>query len=232
MRTIRLLSLAVFAVLSVAGASAAQDKSPTLLNALEVRQLIARGEPGDHARLAAHFTALAERSQAEARRHTSMSTAFVGNPSRNLGTGLSAHCKRIAALNTESAAAARELAKHHGALAGGAASKPPATTGRSDQNLTAPDPTAQELIALAAKANTPSDHRLLEEYFQTLAKTYTGEAADHTATAATYRGLPRNPGTAAAMAAHCDRLARLSRDLAAEATKAAGEHKAAGSSAK
>jgi len=42
--------------------------------------------PGDNARLAAHFTALADRYAAEAKRHTSMAQSFVDNPSRNLGT--------------------------------------------------------------------------------------------------------------------------------------------------
>ena len=116
---IRSLSLAALAFLMFGGNAAAQDKSPALLNALEVRQLVAHAEPSDHARLTGHFTALAERYTAEAKRHTSMSQDTVGNPSRNLTTGLSAHCKRLAELNTESAAAATELATYHQKLAAG-----------------------------------------------------------------------------------------------------------------
>ena len=143
-----------------------------------MQQLVKRAEPGDNARLAAHFTALAERYTAEAKRHTSMSQSFVGNPSRNLGTGMSAHCKQLADLNTQSATTLRELAalppeaggwcrqrrRHRLALAfeGGAG---------------APAPTEQELNALAAKASTPADHRALEEYFLTLAKRYTADAS-------------------------------------------------------
>lgn len=223
MRTIRLLLFTGLAVLSVAGPSAAQDKSAAVLNALELRQLIARSEPGDHAKLIAHFTALADRYAAEARRHTSMSTGFVGNPSRSLGAGMSVHCKRLADLNTRSAATARELAAHHVKLGGNIPTAQPPDGARFEGGAGAPDPTADELNALAARARTPSDHQLVEEYFSRLAQRYTAEAADHTTMAAAYRSLPRSPGNAAAV--HCDRLAVLARDSANEAAKAAAEHK-------
>ena len=98
MRTVhfRSLSIAAIAVLTFAGSVAAQEKPSGLLNSLEVQQLVKRAEPGDNARLAAPFTALADRYAAEAKRHTSMAQSFVGNPSRNLGTGMSAHCKQLA----------------------------------------------------------------------------------------------------------------------------------------
>jgi hypothetical protein len=88
MRTIhfRSLALAAVAALTFAANGAAQDRAPGLLNNLEVRQLVARAEPGDQAQLSAHFTALGDRYAAEAKRHISMSQSFIGNPSRNLGT--------------------------------------------------------------------------------------------------------------------------------------------------
>ena len=91
MRTVhfRSLSIAAVAVLTFAGSVAAQEKPSGLLNSLEVQQLVKRAEPGDNARLAAHFTALADRYAAEAKRHTSMAHSSVGNPSRNLGTVMS-----------------------------------------------------------------------------------------------------------------------------------------------
>ena len=91
MRTVyfRSLSIAAMVVLTFAGSVAAQEKPSGLLNSLEVQQLVKRAEPGDNARLAVHFTALADRYAAEAKRHTSMAQSFVGNPSRNLGTGMS-----------------------------------------------------------------------------------------------------------------------------------------------
>ena len=37
-------------------------------------------------------------------------SSFIDNQSRNLGTGMSAHCKQLANLKTQSATAVRELA--------------------------------------------------------------------------------------------------------------------------
>jgi hypothetical protein len=222
MRTllIRSLSLPALAFLVLSGNAVAQDKSSALLNTLEVQQLVKRAEPGDNARLAAHFTALAERYAAEARRHTSMAQSFIGNPSRNLGTGMSAHCKRLADLNTQSANELRELAAYHQKLASGAVATPPVGGARFEGGAGAPAPTDQELNAMAAKASTPADHRALEEYFLTSAKRYTADANEHVAMANTYRGT-----RIAQAAVHCDRLVALSRDEAKEATAAAAMHK-------
>jgi hypothetical protein len=214
--TIGALSLFTF----MGGVASAQNRSTAVLNALEVRQLVARAEPVDHARLSAHFAALGDRYTAEAKRHTSMSQSFIGNPSRNLGTGMSVHCKRLADLNTQSATTARELAAFHGKLTTGAASTPPLDGARFQSGAGAPAPTDQELNALAAKAGTPADHRTLEEYFLTLAKRYTADADEHVAMAQTYRGT-----RIAQAAVHCDRLVALSRDEAKEATEAAAMHK-------
>jgi len=222
MKTIRIrsLSLPAIAFLVFSGNGAAQDKPPALLNTLEVQQLVKRAEPGDNARLAAHFTALAERYSAEAKRQTSMAQSFVGNPSRNLGTGMSAHCKRLAELNTQSATTVRELATYHQKLAAGVAAMPPAAGGRFRGGAGAPMPTDHELNVLAARAATPSEHGALAEYFQTLAKRDTAEANEHVALAQAYRGT-----RIAQAAVHHDRLAELSRDSAKEAAAAAAMHK-------
>ena len=217
---IRTLSVAALALAAFAGSATAQDKSPTLLNTLEVQQLVKRAEAGDNARLAAHFTALAERYVAEAKRHTSMSQSFAGNPSRNLGTGMSAHCKQLAELNTQSATTLRELATYHRGLAAGAAVVPPAAGSHFEGGAGAPRPTDQELNAMAAKAGTPADHLALEEYFLTLAKRDTAEANEHLALAQAYRGT-----RIAQAAVHHDRLAGLARDSAKEATAGAEMHK-------
>ena len=217
---IRSLSLPALALLVFAGSVVAQDKSPALLNTLEVQELVKRAEPGDNARLAAHFTALAERYVAEARRHTSMAQSFAGNPSRNLGTGMSAHCKQLADLNTKSATELRELASYHLKLASGATVTPPAGGARFEGGAGAPVPSEQELKAMAAKASTPADHRALEEYFLTSAKRYTADANEHVATANTYRGTKN-----AQAAVHCDSVVRLSKAAAKEATDAASMHK-------
>ena len=216
----RSVVIAAVALLTMAGSVSAQGTPGGLLNSLEVRQLVARAEPADNAGLGVHFSALADRYAAEAKRHISMSQSFIGNPSRNLGTGMSAHCKRLADLNTESAATVRELAAYHEKLASGTPATPPKDGARFQGGAGAPEPTAKELDALAAKANTPAEHRALEEYFLTLANRYTNEANDHVTLAQTYRGT-----RIAQAAVHHDRLAGLSRDAAKEATAAAEMHK-------
>jgi hypothetical protein len=222
MRTVhfRSFAFAAAAFLSVAGTVAAQEKPSGLLNSLEVRQLVARAEPADNARLALHFSALADRYTAEAKRHVSMSQSFVGNPSRNLGSGMSIHCKRLADLNTQSATTVRELASYHDKLAAGTPATPPQGGARFQGGAGAPEPSEKELNALAAKAGTPAEHRALEEYFLTLAKRYTADANEHVTLAQTYRGTR----IAQAAVIH-DRLAGIARDSAKEATTAADMHK-------
>jgi len=221
MRAIQIgsVSVAALAVLAFAGSAAAQDNSPALLSTLEVRQLVAHAEPNDHARLSVHFTALAERHTAEGKRHTSMSQDTVGNPSRNLTTGLRAHCERLAKLNMQSATAVHELATYHEKLAAGAPATAPTSGARFEEGAGAPAPTDQQLSDLAAKARTPADHRGLEQYFLALATRYTADAKAHVAWAQTYRGTRFG-----SMAVHCDRLAGLARDAAKEATGAAAMH--------
>ena len=100
---IRPLVIGTLAMLTLAGAATSQTASP-VLSTLEVQTLVASSEPGDHARLSAHFAALADRYAADASRHTAMAQASVGTPSRTPGAGMSIHCKRLAELNTQSAA--------------------------------------------------------------------------------------------------------------------------------
>lgn len=222
MRTMhfRSLSIAALVFLALAGTTAAQSKSAALLNTLEVQQLVTRGASGDHARLSAHFTALADQYAAEAQQHTSMSQGFAGNTTRTLGTGMSAHCKRLAELNTESATTVRKLAAHHRKLADGVSSSAPPDGARFQGGGGAAGPTDQELRALAAKASTAADHHVLQEYFLTLAKRYNAAANEHVAMGQTYRGTK-----IAHVAVNCDRLVALSRDSSKEATEAAAMHR-------
>lgn len=222
MRTIhrRALAVAALAVFALAAHAVAQTSSSAVLNALEVRKLVASADPGDNARLSAHFAALAERYMAEAKRHTAMAGAFGGNPNRRSGATSSTHCKRLAQLNTESAATVRELATYHERLAAGAPSTAPRGGAPFEGGAGAPAPSDRDLSALAAKASTPADHRGLEEYFLTAAKQYTADASEHLAMAQAYRGT-----RIAQAAVHCDRLVTLSRDAAKEANAAAAEHK-------
>lgn len=216
--TFRSLAIGTLTVFMVAGTAASQTASP-LLHTLDVQRRVASSEPGDNARLSAHFAALADRYDSEATRHTTMAQSFVGNPNRNTGSGMTGHCQRLAEHNTQSAATLRELAAHHKALATGAASTAPAGGGRFQGGAGASEPTDAELKALAAKAATPADHRLLQEYFLTAAKRYTSDANDHTAIARSYRG------TRIAQAAdHCDRIVAKARESKKEAAAAASVH--------
>jgi hypothetical protein len=209
--------MGALAVVTIMGTASAQT-SP-ILSAVEVRKLVVSAEPADHTRLAEHFSALAARYDAEVRRHNAMAASFASNPSRNLGTGMSAHCKRLATLNTETAATLRELAGHHKTLAAGVPSTVPRDAARFQAGAGAPEPTEAELKALAAKAATPADHGALQEYFLTLAKRYTAEASEHAAIAQSYRGT-----RIAQAAAHCERIEANAREAAKEATAAAAMH--------
>jgi hypothetical protein len=224
--TLRAAALGAVTVLVCAGAARAQAgaqagaRSP-ILSTLEVKKLVASGDPADNARLAAHFSALADQYAADAERHKEMAQAFIASPTRRTAVNAAAdHCKRLAELNTEAAKTLRELAAHHDKLAAGAASTAPKGAGRFESGAGAKTPTAAELSALAAKARTPADHHSLEEYFLTAAKRYTADANEHVAMAQAYRGTKFAQG-----AAHCDRLVQLSRDAAKEATAAAAVHK-------
>ena len=217
---IRPMFLAVAVLVACATSVAAQDKPSGLLSTLEVRQLVARAGPADHARLAVHFSALADRYTAEVKRHTAMSQNFGGNPSRNLGAGMSVHCKRLADLNTQEAAAVRELVAYHEKLAAGTPAIAPPGSARYEAGVGAREPSDKELNALAAKASTPAEHKALAEYFTTMAKRYTAEADEHVMLAQTYRGTR----IAQAAVIH-DRLAGLARESAKEATAAVAMHR-------
>src|SRR5262245_41578900 len=81
----------------------AQTRSP-ILNTLEVQKLVASTDPADNARLSAHFLALADRYAIEATRHDAMAQALIASPTRRTPTNTAAdHCKRLAALNKQSA---------------------------------------------------------------------------------------------------------------------------------
>ena len=211
--------MAAVACLAFGATALAQSASPTL-NVLEVRKLVASAEPGDHARLSAHFAALADRYAADATRHSAMAQAFLAAPTRRVPANNAAdHCNRLASLNMQSADTLRELAAHHEKLAAGTPSTPPNGSARFQGGAGAPEPTDAEFNALAAQANTPAEHRGLQEYFLTAAKRYRADANDHVAMAQAYRGT-----RIAQAAVHCDRLVSLFRDEAKEATAAAEMH--------
>ena len=222
MRTIliRVVAGVALALAALANSANAQTGSP-ILNALEVQKLVASGGPADNARLSAHFAALADNYTREAARHSAMAQAFIAAPTRRTPANAAAdHCKRLATLNKESADTLRELAAYHEKRAAGAVAAAPKGGARFQSGSGAPEPSDDELSALAARASTPADHLALEEYFQRAAKRYRDAVNEHSSMAEAYRG-----NRIAQAAVHCDRLVSLSRDEAKEATEAAAMHK-------
>ncbi len=218
MRTIHLTAFVVgLLALSVAQAATHPE---LVLNVMELQKLIASGTAGDNARLAVHFTALADQSASEARRHQTMSSGFGVNPNRQLGTQMAPHCNRLAKLSEEAAATLRELAAHHQKLAAGTSSTAPSAAAAYQSGKGARVPTDIELKDLAAKASTAADHHALMEYFSETAKRHTAAANDHVRMAQSYRG-----GRIASAAVHCDHMVRVSREAAKEASAAATMHK-------
>lgn len=216
-------ALVAAAVVAGAAAVAAAQTPPGLLNRLEVQRFVAADTPEANVALAGHFTALADRYAADAAGHTAMGKAYSANANRSAGTNASRHCERLASLAAESSTAAREMATYHRDLAGGTAPVAPKGAAAFQGGKGAPEATADQLHHLAMMAKTRTDHLVLEEHFATLAKKATAEAEDHAAMARAYRAGVRKGNYDPA--AHCDRLVRLNREAAKEATEAANLHK-------
>jgi hypothetical protein len=213
-------SLAALVLVAAAPVAAlAQEDGSTILDAVKVRQLVASPAPADQSALAAHFGALAERFDADARRHEAMAAAVPGGP-RSPNAEMRPHCQRLARLGREAAGTLRALAAHHASLAGGIPSTPPPAGRTYQAGAAARQPTDADLSALAGRASSPADHRTLEDYFRTFAARYRDQADAHVAMAALYRTTSR----LAPVAAHCDRLVTQLRAVQHEAQAAAAMH--------
>ena len=224
MRTIDFRAMSAgLALVAAVNAVAAQESK--LLTGVEVQQLVAgRGTP-DHAQLRDHFTALVGMYLADARRLKNMAQAMLTNSNRPLAVSLARHSVRLAELAAASVETVRELSAHHGRLAGGRPSQPlgPKSGANSQVGTGASVLTDARLLELAANARAPADHRILEEYFATLADTYTNTANEQAALARAYRARNRRSGTDDP-SIYCDRLVGLSRQAASEALAEASEH--------
>ncbi|ODS53463.1 MAG: hypothetical protein ABS36_12525 [Acidobacteria bacterium SCN 69-37] len=225
MRTIYFRTiLSGLAVFTLATAAAAQDRT-ALLTSIEVKQLVANGQPGDHARLRDHFAAVGATYEADAQRHRAMALVQTGNPNHPPAVPPSVYHNQRAEASAKSAVALRELSEHHGRLAAGMPSNAPESAARFESGEGAPAPTDAQLRELAAGARTATEHRMLGEYFTELAAKYTRRAQKHAAMAVSYRGHPSDrTGSFTALASHCERLAKLSREFANAARASAAEH--------
>ena len=218
MTTYTRLFLAVpIVILSVAAPLLAQAPGKPL-TAAEVSRLISKGDPADHARLSAHFTALAERQATDVKIHTAMQQAYA-NSGKPSGVSMVNHCKALVGRAQESAGSLKELAAYHSKLAGGAT----ASSGLAVLEPVTGRPSDAELTRLAARAETAADHRALQNYFTSVADRDEREAADHAAYAKTWRGLTKVAAYQTQAAAH-DRTAEQLRATAKEARAAAAMH--------
>lgn len=216
----RTLALGALTVFAFAGSVRAQQPATAVLPAPQVRELMASQQPADHAKLRAHFEALSAQYAADADRHTAFARGSAGIPRGGATAG--AHHTRLAANAKESATITRELATHHGQLGAGVASTAPHHSEKFEKGAGAPRmATEEQMLALAAKAQTPSEHGRLSEYYTTLAARHTADAKDHRAMAQAYSGQNRVNVSAVA---HCDRLAQLSNESANAAQALAAEH--------
>ncbi|OFW06210.1 MAG: hypothetical protein A3I61_18775 [Acidobacteria bacterium RIFCSPLOWO2_02_FULL_68_18] len=220
---IRTVAMAAAALVASAANGAAQTRPSDVLNLVEVRQLVERADFPSHGRLSVHFTALAAQYDEDAARHTAMAAASGGNPNRQTGASTAGHCARLAELSAQSADTLRALSRHHERLARGELSIGPSGGARFEQGEGASSPSAAELAILAARARTPGDHRLLAEYFVTLAERHAAAADEHTMMARVYRSHANRRGGDPAV--HCDHMVKLSRDAAKEARASAAEHR-------
>ena len=210
------------ALVAIAAGAAAQDRA-ALLTSIEVKELVARAEPNDHARLRDHFAALADRYAVDAQRHKALAQ-LTGNPNHPVTPGV--YRVRLADAATQSATTLRALSDHHGRLAAGLPSQAPVNSARFENGEGAPAPSDAQLRELSAGARTPADHKALEEYFTGLAEKYTRDAQRHDGMAQSYRGHANDrTGSFAAWAVHCEGLAKSSRESANRARAAAAEQR-------
>lgn len=216
MKSIYRGGLVAVVLLSFAGMAAAQAGPAAILNSLDVMQLVARAEPADQVRLAAHFSALADQYAIEASRHERMARSFAGTSRPQLNASMTMHCRQLKALALESADTLRELAAYQAQLAGGHPVPAPSKGARFYTGEGATPPSATDVRTWVAQAKTSDEHRVLAGYFTAVANRNAATEATHRLMANTYRGTKIESS-----AAHCDRLVRLSRDGAREARVAA-----------
>lgn len=216
MKSIYRSGLVAVVVLSLAGMADAQSGPSVILNSLDVRQLVARAEPADQVRLAAHFSALADQYAIEATRHERMARSFAGGSRPQLDASMAMHCRQLTAHARESADTLRELAAYQVQLGGGHPLPAPSKGARFYAGEGAAPPSATDVRTWVAEAKTSDEHRVLADYFTAVANRNAATEATHRLMANTYRGTKIESS-----AAHCDRLVRLSRDGAQEARVAA-----------
>ena len=220
----RFVRVAIATVVFVGVASlAAADTPSNVFHKLAVQKLVAAETPVANLALAAHFRGIASRYLEEAARHRATAAVYTVHPNRVAATTAISHCEREAALATQWAAEARELAAYHVEHAAGRPAVLPMGATELWAGRGAPEPTPDQLHRLALLARTRSDHLVLAEYYSTVAKNSATTANDRLRMAAAYRAGIRN--SFHDVAATWDHLARLAKKEAMKAEEAANRHK-------
>jgi hypothetical protein len=219
----RLSRLVVTAAIFVGLATvAAAATSPSVLNKLELQKLVAAETPIANLRLAAHFDGLAEQYSAEAATYRNLAVTYKANANRSATVTAADSCARRAARATTWADRARALARYHFDLALGRQAVLPVGATALHSGYGAPEPTTDQLHRLALTARTRADHLALREYYSTVARKKSAEADSYFAMAGAFHAGVRNGSYDPA--GSYDRLGRLARKAAREATQAADRH--------
>jgi hypothetical protein len=214
----------VFTLSPFAGASQGA-KASDRLTADQVKELAASASAADHQKLSRHFAAVAAEFEADAAEHDALAKAYKARPGAS-DTKRPGSVDTAAQFARRAAAEARQMASAHAGMPdkeASAASIPAPAERRSGDPLQ-----AAELKALIESATSPADHQKLARHFSALAARYDSDAAAHQALAQALRAGPnpsetKRPG-APDTAAHCERLASLASQAAAEARQLATAH--------
>lgn len=116
----------MLSLLTVAAGTATAVEPKGALKPKEVKALVANAKsPADHLKLARHFTAMAEKHEAEAKEHEELAAEYSRNPRMGAGAGkipmagntaehcryFAEHCRNAAKQMRAMAAAHEEMAK-------------------------------------------------------------------------------------------------------------------------
>jgi hypothetical protein len=218
---LRILTITALAV-ATAHPAAAQN-APGLLNTFEVQQLVAADTPDAHAVLAKHFIALTAAYKADAARYSALANAYIGNPNHTAGVDVAARRMRQAQEATANAKIARAVTAYHQILSIGGMAMPPAGAAAFDGGKGAPAPRFAQLNEFGKSARTSAEHRVLAEYYLSMARNEMSNANTY----ATMAELSRVNGSrnAAVTATYGERLAHRAREVARQANAAAQLHR-------
>ena len=120
-RVVSSIALAAVMLISIGQSTAAEPKGE--LSNKEVRALVANAKtPGDHMKLAAHFTAIAVKHEAEAQEHEALAAEYKSNPQLGsskhpMGPNSAEHCLFFAEHCRKAAKEMRTMATEHQEMA-------------------------------------------------------------------------------------------------------------------